>query len=202
VIALLAVAALHTAALPDGDTWWCSNSGCDREAFVCPAGETSMCAQHASVWVATAQDRKSGRWKFIAYVDEAACKAAVATTFKRDRSVSACAKVGKTDPQPPDATLVPKGKGWFCQQGGFHGLVASSSCFRAEAACHKATPPAPPPPPPGTAVIGDVQRDTCAAQATAWVVTDGATSYALESASSCKAARAFVAGHSACAELK
>jgi hypothetical protein len=205
VIALLAVAAVHAAAIPDGKTWWCTGAGCEREEITCGAVSGvpgAKCASLASVWVATAQDRRTGHWKRVARSTEDACKAVVATSFKHDRSVSACVAVAATDPVPPERSLVPKGKGWVCYSNGLNdlgsqmGISSPSRCFRSERECHYMHYGT------GGAVITTLDDTGCTPQKTAWVMTTNDGYEAAESQADCEKERKGAEDRTACAELK
>src|SRR5262249_16032547 len=146
----------------------------------------SACEEHATVWVATAQDPKTLDWRRVARMSEATCKTAISAELAGDQSVSACTKVGKTKRQRPDAALVPTGKGWSCYSVMGAALNAQlgggspSHCFRTQADCDQACRPS-----HGSGIADDADAG-CVAQKTAWVMTTNDEYVAARSAADCE----------------
>jgi hypothetical protein len=194
-------AKLRASAIPDGDGWSCSAASCEREAFVCG----DACKPQPTAWVATAQDPKTRRWEQVAGPTAEACAARVAAELPGWKQISVCTEVGATAPVPPDKTLVPKGKGWFCfvddrgQWPKRRPTPAPRRCFRDAHECtiryHGIAG--------AGAVLGNKDSpEACVASATAFVFTMNDTFAAAATAGDCEAVRTSASDRTACAAFK
>jgi hypothetical protein len=206
-------AALHRAAIPDGERWICAaetdveprSATCEREKTQCQFADRGgeRCTEQDTAWIATAQDRKSHHWTWVAAPTDALCAARVKRELARFASVSACEQIGKTDPVPPDPALVPRGKGWYCYRD--HGTRlglgppgSSAHCTRTERQCRRdhwgITDD-------NIAVLTTLDDSGCVATAKAFVFTTNDDYRAAPTVADCELERQTSASHTACAEL-
>jgi hypothetical protein len=205
---------LHKTTIPDGERWFCapenaaapSSSTCEREETWCQSADQggNHCSAQDTAWVATGQDRKTRRWKWVAAPTRALCAARVQRELSDLASVSACAQVGKTDGVPPDATLIPKGKGWWCYRDVGTPLSigppgSPTHCARTRSQCRRdhwgITNE-------HTAILTTREDIGCVAAATAHVFTTNDDYRAAQSAADCEAERQASREHTACAAIR
>jgi hypothetical protein len=210
VAAIAEPAALHTAAIPDGDRWVCfvwddgvhHATGCERDEDLCELALSNairavqrtvpddvhtkhLCAEQAIAWVATAA-RANGTWTRVAAPDASACAARTSSELSDLRAVSACVQVGRTSAAAPDAALIPTGHGWWCIDAS-HGTPIGSQCFRARTSCPGRLAPSSTP---------------CHAQPSAWLYTNLTAAFVFRDAAACERDRLDSLDRSACAKIK
>jgi len=189
---------MHRDAIPAGDGWWCYTapsmglSGCMRSEDKCerlvssmgavtqdlqqrgrgagvdvPDLDASACKESHDVWVRTGMS--GGEWRYQASPSKELCDNAPSWGMGMYEHESPCERWHEHD-GPPDASIVPAGKGWWCTE-----TSAGAICARAKDTC---------------AIVAQVANAKACKQAKkAFVFTGGGRFHAFTTADACDSAR-------------